>query len=339
MPPVGQELEQEQEPEEDSLRASLESAFDEDAIEGEVETPTPTPTDEGSGEVEPAPIGDGTPDLSGEATPTPLAADENKAPSSWSPTAREAWANIPPEVQTEIGRREKELQNNLNETTQARQLSQNFGNLVQPYQGMFQAQGVDVFTGINNTLQLAAQLQMGTPQQKAQACANIIQQFGVDIGSLDDLLVGKAPTQQQQSPEFQQMQTQMNQMGQYIQNQQHNQQVTQQQEQARINTETETFIQSKPYANDMRNLMADFMDMAQNQNQPITLQVAYDRALGTRPDIQKLIQNSTDTQNNQTALQQAQNASVSLPQETVGGQGKAPATTMRGALEDAWNEA
>lgn len=265
---------------------------------------------------------------------------ESQAPASWTPTARESWGLIPAEIQQEISRREKDLQNSFNETAQARKLSQSFGQLVQPYQGMFQAQGVDVFTGINNTLQLAAQLQMGTPAQKAQACANIIQQFGVDITSLDDLLVGNAPTQQQLTPEFTQLQQQMGQMNQYMQNQQNQQTQQNQAEQNVINIETEAFIKKTPFAQDLRTTMADFMDMAEKNQQPkLTLQQAYERALGTRPDIQKIIQNRGDTTDNAEALLSAQDAAVSIPQNTGPAQGKVAPASMREALTDAWDEA
>ena len=332
---VGEELENEETlDQEDSLRDTLESAFDDDSPDEETSTPAVTGLE---GDVETSPIENDNPDLSGETTTN---VTEGQAPSSWNPTAREAWASVPPEVQQEISRREKELQNNFNETTQARQLSNSFGQLVSPYQSMFQAQGVDTFTGINNTLQLAAQLQMGTPGQKAQACADIIQQFGVDIGSLDDLLVGKTPQAMAPSPEMQQMQGRMDQMGQYIQNQQYQQQQANQAQQMTINNETEAFIRAKPFANDLRNTMADFMDMSERNGQgKLTLEQAYDRALVTRPDIQQILANRGNSQNNANALATARGAAVSIPQ-TTGPAGNKPApTTMRGALEDAWNEA
>ena len=266
------------------------------------------------------------------------APDVEKAPASWTPASREHWAAIPEGVRGEIAKRESELQRTLNETAQARQFTQNFHQSIQPYEGMFRAQGVDATTGIGNVLQTAAQLQMGTPNQRAQAVAGLINQFGVDIATLDDMLVGNMPKTTQASPEVAQLQQQLAEMQQFIQGQQGQQQQQVMQQQQNIQSETNKFIAENEFANDLRGVMADFMDVAERQGRNMTLQEAYNSAVATRPDIQEILNNRTKSSNNQRAVSGARRAGVSVPQSHgTGGGGEAPSTT-REALLAAWND-
>ena len=265
------------------------------------------------------------------------ATEETGPPASWNPTAREAWANIPAAVQTEIARREQEMQKGLNETTQARQLSSSFTQLVTPFNTLFQAQGMNAFEGIQDSLQVAAQLQMGTPQQKAQVAAQIIQRFGIDIAQLDDLLVGNMPAKVAPNPELDAVKQQMQQMQQYIQQQNQMTQQQKQQQQQQINQSTESFLKETPYAGDLRMVMADFMDFADRNGQSIDLKTAYDRALATRPDIQQLIQNKAKATNSATALAGARRANSSVPLGNNGAGSRPAPANMREALSDAWD--
>lgn len=347
MPIPNEALEAEVEETGEDMRDALNLAFAEDASESDDAGTTPATVKTGledNFDLDTPPLVEGetvdgqlleTADTA-DAVDSSLAGAPEKAPASWTPAAREHWAGLPNDLKATINKREKELQTTLNDTAQARQLSQNFGNLVSPYQGMFQAQGVDTFTGINNTLQLAAQLQMGTPIQKAQAAANIIKQFGVDISTLDDLIVGNMPAAQKANPQVDALQNQVMQMQQYIQQQQHTQQQTQNTQQNTINQETEQFMAQNEFANDLRGEMADFMDMAYRSGKQIDLKTAYQRAISARPDIQQLMSNRNNTQSSQQALAGAANAAVSVPQRGAGAAGAPSPTTMRGAIADAW---
>tara|TARA_R110000803_G_scaffold143108_1_gene209231 strand:+ start:329 stop:1333 length:1005 start_codon:yes stop_codon:yes gene_type:complete len=269
--------------------------------------------------------------------PADAAPSGETAPASWSPTARESWASIPEDVRSEISKRELQVQNSFNETTQARQLSTQFQQLTQPYESVFRAQGTDTLTGINNALQMTAQLQMGTPEQKAQVATDIIKHFGIDIRALDDKLAGVATPAQEVSPQVAEMQQQLNNMNNYIQQQQYGQQQQVQQKQHVVNQETQKFIAETPFGNDLRMVMADFMDIAAKQGTSIDLKTAYDRALATRPDIQQILQQRNSSTQGANALQQANRAASSVPQSHVGGGVKQAPDSMRGALEDAWN--
>lgn len=236
-------------------------------------------------------------------------AQEAQAPTSWSPADREIWKDVPAQAQAAIAKREQEITQALNDSAQARQTMDQFNQLTAPYAPIFQSQGVDAMTGINSVLQTAAGLQMGTAQQRAQIVHQLIRDYGVDIAMLDNMIVG----QHQQTPvdpAVQQMQNQLAQQSQYIQQQQYEQQ-------ARLNAETEQFIQANEFAGELRTVMADFMDHAiRTTGQPISLEDAYNRAVATRPDIQQILNQRQQAEQQAAQQQAAQQASVSIPQNS-----------------------
>jgi len=323
------EQEIEQEPE--TTRDALEAAFEEQESEPIEETEPPEAEAEASEAVETPAEGEGEPP----ETPA-VAEDDSAAPMSWSPLAREEWANTPPAVKETITKREAEMQSVMQESAQSRQFSQNFEQSMHPFQGLFAGQGVDALTGLNEIMQTAAPLYGGSPQQKAETVAQLIQQFGVDIGTLDDLLVGNqaAPL----TPEMQGMQDQINNMGSFIQQQQQGQQQQYQRQQSEVNSTVEKFISENEFAGELRGVMADFMNMAAQQGQPLDLPDAYQRAISTRPDIQQVLSDRAAGIQNTQAIGKARQAASSVPQ--IGGNAGAPPapTNTREALLTAWDE-
>lgn len=119
------------------------------------------------------------------ATPPPApAAPTHKPPQSWKPTLREKWGTLPPEIQEEVDRREREIAKGLQEASGPRQNWERFTQAVQPYQAIIAASGADPIAYTSSLLQTAAGLQMGTPAQRAAIVANVIRQFGVDVTQL-----------------------------------------------------------------------------------------------------------------------------------------------------------
>ena len=79
-----------------------------------------------------------------------------------------------------------------------------------------------------------------------------------------------------------------------------------------------------------------FMDMAERQGQKLNLKQAYQRAIGTRPDIQQILKNRRSTQDNQDALGNARKAGVSVAQNgSLKGPGQG-AMSLRDSIADAW---
>ena len=310
--------------ENDSIRDSLSAAFDEDATE----EASAAPADE---EASAAPADEDASAAPADAESAESAESLN-APASWSPTAREEWAKVPKEVQETISKREKEISDTLQESAQARQQAGQFNEMIRPFQGMFAAQGVqNPMQGVYNILQTTAQLQNGTPQNKAQAAANLVKQFGVNIKDLDDALVGNVQDAQNQNadPRYDDLSRKYEALESRIQNQD-------QAAQHDINQETTKFLTETPFANDVRGVMADFMDQASTRGEKLTLKEAYDRAIATRPDIQTILANRQKTEDAKKHTQNARNAGVTVPINSDGDGVPAEPTNLRGALEQAW---
>lgn len=317
---------------EDELRDSLASAFDEaeadanadnqDAAEAKAADPT-------------IPADARVKNTAVVQTDEEKAAEvDAKAPASWSPAAREDWAKVPKQVQETIAKREREMSATMQETAQARQHQTAFNNMMQPFQPMFLAQGVkDPMQGVYEILQTSAKLQNGTPHAKAATMAGMIKQFGISIRDLDDAIVGNAPAAEAAAdPRLDAMTKQINDMQGYFTRQNTDQQNT-------VNQETEKFLNENEFAKDLRTTMADFMDIAGRQNQRLTLQEAYDRAINTRPDIVEILKNRALVTNSNQRMTRARSAGVTVPLSTSGGNRALSPQSLRDSIADAFNNA
>jgi hypothetical protein len=110
------------------------------------------------------------------APPAPAAAAPPaavKAPQSWKPAAREAWAKMPPELRAalepEVTRREKETAQVLEQTAQARHIAAAYGQVVGPYSAMIHSEGTSPPQFIGQLLQTAQALRTAPPGHKALA--------------------------------------------------------------------------------------------------------------------------------------------------------------------------
>ena len=332
------------------MRVALDAAFEESEAketdegvntDGEVKEIEGESEGEGTGK-ESGADGDGKPDADPDAGTESEGGETDsntseqvrleKAPQSWSPADREAWKDLPANVKAQVHKREQEVTSILNESSEARNHMQGFNSMMQPYSGIWAAQNTDPISGIKNVLDMTATLQMGTPQQKANAAARVIREFGVDIKTLDGILVGRQQ-QNTQSPEYQQLNQRFTQMEQHFNSQAQQRNSA---EQVRLDTEVNAFLKENEFADDLRNEMADAMDLVEKRGQKISLKQAYDMALATRPDIQGIISSRNAKTNSETQLNKARKANVSVAQNGGAEGAKSAPTSIRAALEDAW---
>jgi len=268
----------------------------------------------------------------GEAATGEAGNEQATPPVGLSPAAREVWNEVPDAVKAEITKREQDYERGIMKYSQNAKRAEMMDQMLGPYQQLFSINGGPGKT-LPGLLQVASQLQMGTPQQKASTVASLIKQFGVDIGTLDNLLVGEAPPQ-----EVLQQQTIEQQVQQGIARWQQAQAAQAQQYTAQqVNTELQQFAsdpQNEFYA-DVRSDMADLLDMAARRNQSMTLQQAYERAVQIHPQISQIIAARGQKQN--TSMKQRAASSIS---GAPGGQGGgADVSSTRAALEEAWANA
>jgi hypothetical protein len=204
-----------------------------------------------------------------------------------------------------------------------------------------QSLGVTPHQAVGELLKADYLLATGTQSQKAMFIDKLVQDYGVDIKELDAAIARRLGGQQQQSqqPAFdpnqigQLVQQQLNQALApiYQQRQQEQQQVIQQ---AEMTVEQMELDPKYPHFESVRQDMADLMEINARRGVYISVQEAYNRAVGMNPELSAMQQ---ATQLNQRA-QRAAAAAASVSGSPVGGgtQTHASSGDLRADLEAAF---
>ena len=269
--------------------------------------------------------------------------DSIKAPVNWGPKEREDWSKIPRHLQEKVMAREKDMSNMMQSTADARRTHKEFGGLVQQYgSALSGVMGDTPMETVSNLFSTVANLRMGTPIQKAQIVADLIQNFGVDINTLDSAIVGAAPSaQQSQNSQVEQMVNERlapfeQMMGQ--QNAYQQQQADQRQQSA--NAEVQEFGANAEFLSDVRYDMADLIDMASQRGQNISMQEAYDKACAINPQISAVLaeraQRASLTGGNNTMASKRAAAS-SINGQKVGNGGSSGNMSIHDTIAAAWD--
>lgn len=236
--------------------------------------------------VTPKPPTNGAP-APAQAPQTPPA-EAARAPQSWKPAAREHFAKLPAEVQSEVARREKEIAATLQETASARRLADEVRHVVGPYEALIRGEGAEPLQFIQSLLQTAAGLR---GPAAPQVIARLVRSLGVPIDALDQALTatiqgggGQAPGQPQQGayqdPRVDQLLGAMQQAA-------HRRQAgMQQQAQADI----DGFKANAEFFPDVERRMGALMADAAARKQAMSLQDAYDAACWADKDIRGILQ-------------------------------------------------
>jgi hypothetical protein len=328
-------------PEELSMRDEMEAAVTdvEEIIDNEeVETASKDEYVEKTPEVE-APEAKAA--TNGDTPPAAAAPTATKSPQSWSPGLREKFAGLDPAIQQQIHKRETEIARSLNDGANNRKLGEGFTQLMSPYQSLFAAEGVrDPMQAVSGLMETAAALSMGNPQQKAQRLAQLINHYNVDITELDSVLSGQPSANPQSSQLDQMLNEKLAPIQQFMGNMQQNQQQQQQQQGQRVQQEVQQFSQNAEFINDVRNDMADLMDMAAKRGQKMTLQQAYDKSVQIHPEISQVIadrQKNDRIMGNNNSIAQKRQASSSISGHKSGGGGGNKGGSIFDTLNDAWD--
>jgi hypothetical protein len=325
---------------EDSIRSTLEQAFEEHTDEPAAGKPAAERSEPGEGAGNGG--GDGTrPAIESKDTlpkdekspAEEVAKDEKKvegeeqpkgrtkAPASWKAEEREGWEATPEPAKAAILRREREVDTALRESSAARQFAQQFMDTIAPYRQYIAADNSTPLVAVRNMMQTAAILSGAPPGRRAAEVARMIQHFGIDVNLLDEALAatfsGKQPATDPNEQLLRLVDQRLAPVQQFIQQSQSVQ--AQQTQQLRDSAATEWGeFSSKPefeYAEDVREDMADILDLAARRGQTMDLSTAYARATMLHPTISKLIEqkNSAKSAAQQTAAaRRAKDAAASL---------------------------
>lgn len=262
-----------------------------------------------------------------------------RAPASWRPDVREHWGQLPEPVRAEIQRREVEVQRTLQESAEARRNYDAVMRTIQPYETFIRAENSNPIQAIDNLMRTAATLRIGTPAEKAQLLAGVVKQYGVDVNMLDAALAGQVPATDPQTAAFEQA---LNQRLAPVQNMLQQFQQAQAMQQQRVTeqaqTEVQKFLEKAEFGQDVREAMADLLELAQRRGQPMTIQEAYRKACLADDRIVKVLQGRAQARGAQTqtqAAQRARQAAVSVTGAAPAGALKQDPTDVRSAIEAA----
>jgi len=263
--------------------------------------------------------------------------DDIKAPESWKPAIREHWKGIPKEVKEEISRRETEISRALQRASGHRKLADEYANLIRPYEKYIRLANSTPFQAVDNMLRTAAHLADGTPTQKAQVIRDIIKNYDVDIGILDSVLAGEELPGSANDSVIQAMEKRFAPMLKFFEEAQGNQKSYQESQSAKIEREIEEFSNDKSHEfySDVRETMADLIEVAERRGLTMTLQEAYDKACQLTPDIAKIV-----SQRSMAVTEEKKRAASSIPGNSPNSEKKGgSAKDLRSALADAWDDA
>jgi hypothetical protein len=327
------------------MREALEKAFDKsedkEPPEPEKEEPKETPyeveakaseTDAEVPEKEVEKPEAKEPEAKEAAPPPPPQEEVEPAPVSWKTEEKAQWAKIPKAARDAIHRREREISQTLNGTSGVRKFANEFAGIVQPYSHLIRAQNSTPLQAVDSLFRTAAGLTIGDQAQKARIIANIISNYGVDIATLDKILseeptppTGNASMNPEISNALAPVYDFMNEIKSM------REQASQRMQQNADQT-IHDFGKGKPHFEEVREEMADLMEVALGRGRKLTLQQAYDYAINANPTYAKKKTPTTPPQDLEKARRRA--SSVAGAPSTAAEKGRAK--TMRGQLEEAW---
>jgi hypothetical protein len=224
------------------------------------------------------------------------------------------WEKAPPELRQAIAQREADFERGITNYKSRDAEAKSITDLFQPYEWMLRNENATPATAIAPLLQTAALLRTGTPQQKSQAVAQMIQQFQIPLDQVASHFNGQP---QQQDNHYNQLAQQVQQLTQHI---------TQSQYEAQKQNESRALSVIQQFAADPANahfeavqdrmlsllqapnILGDTGNMSEREK----LQLAYDTAIRLDPAISQ--QMFAQQQQNLQAQSQAQRAKAAAVQ-------------------------
>lgn len=273
---------------------------------------------------------------------------KSKAPASWNPAVREHWNALPEPVREFITQREAQITSELTQSASARKLADDFVQSIRPYEQMIRASRTTPIQAVRSLLNNAAILQSGTPAQKVAVAAAIIKTYGVDIPQLDAILSGQARADNGPNAQIERIiNERMAPVHQLMERLNQSDQAGVQALVADCTQEIETFAESEEaeFLRDVKDEVADLLEMAARRGREMSIKEAYDIACAQNPQIAQVRTQRAEAQRIAAgggAAARARVAAASLPAGAPpagGGPGQLNKNaSRRDALEKAWGD-
>jgi hypothetical protein len=263
---------------------------------------------DGKGQVPPVP---GAPPVDPAAQPQRATPTFEKPPRDMPIPLRSTWTKLTPEWRQHIAETHGRVQEVEQQYRPAVDFANRFMQTIEPYRHAIQAEtGGDPIAAVHGLMDVAARLRFGTPQEKAMTVAQIVKSYGVDIESLDGALVGALPQQPQGFDPNMVQQAVQQQLAPLFQQAQQRRAAQEQQTSKAVKTELNAFADDakNEFFDDVRDIMADIIEVAARQGSDLPLADAYKRACMLHPEVSKVMLGRQQGQSAQSLTQAATRA-------------------------------
>ncbi len=247
-------------------------------------------------------------------------------PKSWKRDYHEHWSKLDPAVQDYVMQREEEFYKGVGSYKQQAELGQQFLEAARPYEATFRSMGINPVQAFAALANADHTLRTSDPATKAQLFARLAQQYGVDLGQVQD--------PPQVDPALQQVHGTVQQLQQALRQQQ----AMYEELQRSMLEPTIQQYATKPHFDDLRNDMAQLLNAGLAQS----LDDAYDKALRMSPFYEQQVAQQRQAAEQQR-LQEAAKAAATAKARAVQVSGS-PSTALpetkrdlRSALESAFD--
>lgn len=258
-----------------------------------------------------------------------------KPPGGWTPTAREAWKDIPKTAQDEITKREREISTALQGSAESRRTAERLNAISAPYSAVMAAEGVsDPLVALESLFKVVSGLRLGTQPQKAAQISQLIKAYGVDIGVLDDTLAGTVSDDPEAAKFEKILDERLKPVDQLVNQFQTGQVQQTQTAQARAAEDIAKFSKNAEFMGDVREYMADALEIAARHGEQLSLPEAYDKACFLHPEISKIMSQRREAQ----SISSKKAAASSISGRPAGAGGNKSELPLRDMLNQAWDE-
>lgn len=211
--------------------------------------------------------------------PTP-ASTELKAPAQWKPAIREEWPKLPRAVQEEVLRREADSMRLIGSVGPKIRMADEISQHIAPFAESLTESGMSPSAFVADIFDSIKVLARGTPQERAETVANIVQSYGVDLPTLDRILTARISA----PPEVLQARIATARANAVI-----HQQTSSVEHQTAMDAERSIVAfaadPKHEFIDDVRNQMADLIELGHAKS----LEDAYQSAIWSNPDTRKIL--------------------------------------------------
>lgn len=273
-----------------------------------------------------------------------------RPPESWKPGVKEHWKTLPPAVQAEITRRERQVEGVMKDAAGNKNIAEGMNYLYNQFQDVFKQESTPPMQTMANLLNISRTLRSAPPPQRAQLMAQVIATYDIDLTLLDQALayhVQHAPAKSGESKFQQMLQQSLAPLHEQVRRLSSAQPQQQQGQDVELEKQVNEFA-AKPeneYFEVLRDDIADILEGGAKRGQKISLDEAYERAMLMNNDLaplvaQKRLKAAAEAQNGPAAAA-AKRAGLSVTGAPGAGPAASnldPAKSVRSAVELAFQQ-